>query len=182
LPRNEQLELEAVCLTYIAYQRADGKSAQRRDAIHNVTSSEKDSNKRSGAATVTLRGSVNGRPFIVSRSIGATKTDSHTLRLWVDGEDVSKQSVRETQEELEHLLPVSVLADAVFHGQHLVRYVYLHLVACVQIMPEQHSKQQPGVNPACYYRDAEGGCSHCDTKNACNLICISIVSCIHPCI
>lgn len=36
------------------------------------------------------------------------------------GKDVTQSSLRDTQAELERLLPVSVLADAVFHGQHLV--------------------------------------------------------------
>jgi hypothetical protein len=99
--------------------------------VHSASAGHKEASKRAATATVTLRGSVNGRSFVVSRSVSATKTDSHALRLWVDGVDVSKQSVKETQEELEQLLPVPVLADAVFHGQHLVRSVCLPL--CVYV-------------------------------------------------
>ena len=36
------------------------------------------------------------------------------------GNDLTQSSLRDTQEELERILPVSVLSDAVFHGQHLV--------------------------------------------------------------
>jgi DNA repair exonuclease SbcCD ATPase subunit len=36
------------------------------------------------------------------------------------GKDFTQSSLRDTQAELERLVPVSVLSDAVFHGQHLV--------------------------------------------------------------
>lgn len=72
-------------------------------------------------ATVTLRGTVNGEPFVVMRSANSAKTESHSLSVSLGGRDLTQQGVVDTQKELHRILPVTVLGDAVFHGQHLVK-------------------------------------------------------------
>jgi DNA repair exonuclease SbcCD ATPase subunit len=68
---------------------------------------------------VTLDGTLNGKPFTISRSKATTKTG---LIFQLNGEDLTTQSVKETQALIEELLGVSVdiLSRTMFHGQHAV--------------------------------------------------------------
>jgi hypothetical protein len=82
----------------------------------------RDSDKMSEFLAFSLRsGSVNGVDFVVKRSVRGGKVEAHVLNLMVGGEDRTKQSIRDTQVELESLLPVAAICDGAFHGQHLVR-------------------------------------------------------------
>lgn len=42
------------------------------------------------------------------------------LSFFYHGDDRTRSSMRDTQIEIQRVLPVQVLSDAVFHGQHLV--------------------------------------------------------------
>jgi len=82
----------------------DGKVA---DVVHD----------NSKVARVTLRGVCNGRDFTVVRS----KTNSRgSLTFFHDGEDLTTQSVRETQLVIDEVLGISttILSRSVFFGQH----------------------------------------------------------------
>ena len=135
-------------LTGSADVRADGKRLGRRDVIHaaraddapwggagasddaggtggaDAGSSRGASRRGAGAgggggvARVSLRLDVDGAAVVVERSVTG---EAHQLRVWVAGEEVTRSTLRETQAELERRLPLQVLADSVFHGQHLVR-------------------------------------------------------------
>ena len=74
-------------------------------------------NDRSTYAKVTLTGSFGGKEFIISRTKTAKKGG---LVFILDGEDMSTQSVKETQENINETLGVttSTLARTIFHGQH----------------------------------------------------------------
>ena len=94
------------------------------------------------------------RPVQITRTVSAGRVESHNLRFVLGGQDLTQQSVKETQvgrgdpfprspdgcvflakaipfwrlcsdasdpqERIDDALPVAVLADAVFHSQHLV--------------------------------------------------------------
>lgn len=74
-------------------------------------------NDYSKVARVTLDGSINGIPFSISRSKTATKGN---LVFIVDGDDLTTQSVKETQMMIEEKLGVDlqILSRTMFHGQH----------------------------------------------------------------
>ena len=133
-------------LTGSADVRADGKRLGRKEVVHATgvprgsmdsgaeceddgdaqIESEAGGDGRRGragrrkSASVRLCGTLDGVPFEVRRQMSGGRNDAHTLRLKFGGTDLTQSSLRDTQQELERLLPVSVLADAVFHGQHLV--------------------------------------------------------------
>mmetsp|Transcript_15254 Transcript_15254/g.28717 ORF Transcript_15254/g.28717 Transcript_15254/m.28717 type:complete len:1362 (+) Transcript_15254:108-4193(+) len=73
----------------------------------------------SSTARVNIRGSVNGKDFVVARSKSATRG---SLTFIVDGEDRTKQSVKETQEAIEETLGThpQILSRTIFHGQHTI--------------------------------------------------------------
>jgi hypothetical protein len=71
----------------------------------------------SGAAAVKLCGTVDGQPWELLRRMAPGKGGTQALRFKLNGEDRTQTSLRDTQEEVERVLPVAVLADAVFHGQ-----------------------------------------------------------------
>jgi DNA repair exonuclease SbcCD ATPase subunit len=70
-------------------------------------------------ARVTVEGSINEIPFVISRSKTASKGN---LFFQVDGVDLTTQSVKETQAVVEERLGVDahILGRTVFHGQHIV--------------------------------------------------------------
>lgn len=70
-------------------------------------------------ARVTVEGSINEIPFVVSRSKTASKGN---LFFQLDGVDMTTQSVKETQAVVEEKLGVDshILGRAVFHGQHII--------------------------------------------------------------
>ena len=124
-------------LTGAADVRADGKRLGRKEVVHsagddceddadaqiNYAASGEGRRARAGkrrSASVRLCGTLDGVPFEVRRQMSGGKNDAHTLRVKLGGKDLTQSSLRDTQQELERLLPVSVLADSVFHGQHLV--------------------------------------------------------------
>lgn len=57
----------------------------------------------------------------MKRTVRGGKVEAHVLNVMVGGEDRTQQSIRDTQAELESLLPVAAICDGAFHGQHLVR-------------------------------------------------------------
>jgi DNA repair exonuclease SbcCD ATPase subunit len=68
-------------------------------------------------ARVVLRGTINEIPFRISRSKTKSKT---ALTFVLDGEDLTRQSAKETQMIIDESLGVSsqLLSRAIFHGQH----------------------------------------------------------------
>jgi DNA repair exonuclease SbcCD ATPase subunit len=68
---------------------------------------------------VTLDGTLNGTPFSISRSKTASKNG---LVFQLNGEDLTTQSVKETQALLEEVLGmnVDILSRTMFHGQHAI--------------------------------------------------------------
>ncbi|CAJ1923078.1 unnamed protein product [Cylindrotheca closterium] len=74
-------------------------------------------NDYSKVARVTLEGSINGSPFSISRSKTPTKGN---LVFLLDGDDLTTQSVKETQMMIEEKLGVDsqILSRTMFHGQH----------------------------------------------------------------
>lgn len=77
------------------------------------------SNTANQVARVTLDGTLNGRSFSISRSKTANKG---ALVFQLDGEDLTTQSVKETQSLIEEYLGVSIpiLSRTMFHGQHSI--------------------------------------------------------------
>lgn len=73
----------------------------------------------SQTARVVLRGTLNEIPFHISRSKTKTKT---SLTFVLDGEDLSRQSAKETQQIIDEKLGVSsqLLSRTIFHGQHTI--------------------------------------------------------------
>jgi DNA repair exonuclease SbcCD ATPase subunit len=69
------------------------------------------------AAAVTLRGTLNGTPFAISRTKTLTKAG---LTFLYDGVDLTTQSPKETQELVYDRLGISpeILSHTMFHGQH----------------------------------------------------------------
>mmetsp|Transcript_9032 Transcript_9032/g.21479 ORF Transcript_9032/g.21479 Transcript_9032/m.21479 type:complete len:1288 (+) Transcript_9032:58-3921(+) len=74
-------------------------------------------NDYSKVARVTLEGSINGSTFSISRSKTGSKGN---LVFIVDGDDLTTQSVKETQIMIEEKLGVDsqILSRTMFHGQH----------------------------------------------------------------
>jgi DNA repair exonuclease SbcCD ATPase subunit len=74
-------------------------------------------NDLSKVARVSLKGSINAVDFTISRTKTAAKG---SLTFVYDGEDVTSQSVKETQEIIQEKLGINpqVLARTMFHGQH----------------------------------------------------------------
>jgi len=70
-------------------------------------------------ARVTLDGTLNGMPFSISRTKAASKNG---LVFLLNGEDLTTQSVKETQAVIEELMGVTVdiLSRTMFHGQHAI--------------------------------------------------------------
>ena len=70
-------------------------------------------------ARVTLDGTLNGMPFSISRTKTASKNG---LVFQLNGEDLTTQSVKETQAVIEELMGVTVeiLSRTMFHGQHAI--------------------------------------------------------------
>lgn len=68
---------------------------------------------------MTLRGSVNSKDFVIARSKSATRG---SLTFILDGEDLTKQSMKETQEAIEEILGTDsqILSRTIFHGQHTI--------------------------------------------------------------
>jgi DNA repair exonuclease SbcCD ATPase subunit len=68
-------------------------------------------------ARVTLEGTLNGRPFTLSRTKTATKGE---LLFHFDGRDLTTLSVKETQALIEETLGINsnLLSRTMFHGQH----------------------------------------------------------------
>ena len=115
------------------HHRSDDEDVSMADAQLDAKDAQVDTNgapvrrrnsstSRTSSASVCLRGTLDGKAFEVRRRMSAGKSEAtgHSLRLCLDGKDITQSSLRDTQAELERMLPVSVLADAVFHGQHLV--------------------------------------------------------------
>lgn len=74
---------------------------------------------RSKVASVTLRGSINGSPFIIMRSKATNNKGSLTFHL--NGEDLTAQSVKETQMLIDEKVGTSqILSRSIFHGQHAI--------------------------------------------------------------
>jgi len=74
-------------------------------------------NDLSKSAKVSIRGTINHSPFVVSR----TKTSSKgSLTFVLDDMDLTRQSVKETQQVIDEKLGVGsqVLSRTIFHGQH----------------------------------------------------------------
>jgi len=71
----------------------------------------------SSTARVTVRGTVNDQDFVISRSKSPSKG---SLTFMLGGEDLTKQSAKETQKTIEEKLEASpqVLSRTIFHGQH----------------------------------------------------------------
>ncbi|CAB9505524.1 expressed unknown protein [Seminavis robusta] len=68
-------------------------------------------------ARVSVTGHLNGKPFVITR----TKTPKKTgLAFFLDGQDLTTQSAKETMAVIEEKLGVSapILARTMFHGQH----------------------------------------------------------------
>jgi ATPase involved in DNA repair len=68
---------------------------------------------------VTLRGSVNSKDFVIARSKSASRG---SLTFILDGKDLTKQSMKETQEAIEEILGTDsqILSRTIFHGQHTI--------------------------------------------------------------
>lgn len=83
-------------------------------------------NDSSKATKVTLRGSMNSNPFIITRTKTSKNKTSLTFLLGED--DLTKQSVKETQAQIDEYVGVagaassssSLLARTTFHGQHSI--------------------------------------------------------------
>jgi DNA repair exonuclease SbcCD ATPase subunit/DNA repair exonuclease SbcCD nuclease subunit len=75
-------------------------------------------NDSSKVARVSVRGSLNGVEFVITRT--KTPTKAGGLTFFLGGEDLSTQTAKETQELIEESLGVSpsILARTMFHGQH----------------------------------------------------------------
>jgi DNA repair exonuclease SbcCD ATPase subunit len=75
------------------------------------------STQRNKAARVTIRGSMNEISFAISRGKSSSKG---SLTFVYDDEDLTRQSVKETQVLIEEKLGVGsqILSRTVFHGQH----------------------------------------------------------------
>ena len=74
-------------------------------------------NDDSSSARVSVSGTLNGKKFVISR----TKTSSKTaLTFFINGEDLTTQAVKETQQIIDEKLGVDpqILARTMFHGQH----------------------------------------------------------------
>eukprot|EP00960_Hanusia_phi_P030134 748400-Hanusia_phi.AAC.12 len=106
-------------LTGSADVRADGKRLGRKDVVHQIRGG-RDQEEPSVTASVTVKGRVNGQAFSVQRKVSEAKGESHSLKLKVGDKDLTQSSLRDTQAELEQRIPVQVISDAVFHGQHLI--------------------------------------------------------------
>lgn len=83
-------------------------------------------------AEVTVAGSINGQPFELTRRRGPRKTE---LLFSVGGVDLTKQSVKDTQDVVDEILGVgnNLLQRCCFFGQHShtlqvrhVRYIYFY--------------------------------------------------------
>eukprot|EP00871_Galdieria_phlegrea_P002215 jgi/Galph1/2995/GphlegSOOS_G1666.1 len=68
------------------------------------------------AATVTLHGRLNQQSLVVCRTVKRNKR--HGLRIWLEGQEITCQEVRSTQEKLNQLLDTRLLSYSVFFGQH----------------------------------------------------------------
>jgi DNA repair exonuclease SbcCD ATPase subunit len=70
-------------------------------------------------ARVTIRGSVNAKDFVIARSKSASRG---SLTFIFDGEDLTKQSIKDTQEAIEEILGTDsqILSRTIFHGQHTI--------------------------------------------------------------
>jgi DNA repair exonuclease SbcCD ATPase subunit/DNA repair exonuclease SbcCD nuclease subunit len=75
-------------------------------------------NDSSKVARVSVRGSLNGVDFAITRT--KTPTKAGGLTFFLGGEDMSTQTAKETQELIDESLGVSpsILARTMFHGQH----------------------------------------------------------------
>ena len=74
---------------------------------------------RSKGAEVTLYGSVNGMPFVVTRKRGGKKGKGELL-FQLQGQDLTKQAVKDTQDEIDDQLGIGngLLQRCCFFGQH----------------------------------------------------------------
>jgi DNA repair exonuclease SbcCD ATPase subunit len=74
-------------------------------------------NDSSKAAVVTVQGTLNGVDFVVTRTKTQTKG---SLSFDFDGYDLSRQSIKDTQDEINEKLGIcsNILARTMFHGQH----------------------------------------------------------------
>lgn len=75
-------------------------------------------NDLSKAARVSVAGSLNGADFVITRT--KTVKKSGGLTFFLNGEDMSTQTAKETQALIDESLGVSpsILARTMFHGQH----------------------------------------------------------------
>jgi DNA repair exonuclease SbcCD ATPase subunit len=88
-----------------------------RNASHHLFQYNNQTQGRSAFAEVALAGSVNGVPFEVTRKRGPRVNQ---LQFVLDGQDLSRQSARETQKAMEEALGLDLdfLGLAIFCGQH----------------------------------------------------------------
>ncbi|KAL7493637.1 hypothetical protein ACHAWT_004645 [Skeletonema menzelii] len=77
-------------------------------------------NDLSKVAEVTLRGTLNSKPFIVKRT--KSKSSAGSLSFILDGDDLTRQSATDTQKLInEHFSSESqLLVRTIFHGQHSI--------------------------------------------------------------
>ena len=77
-------------------------------------------NDLSKVAEVTLRGTLNSKPFMVKRT--KSKSSAGTLTFILDGDDLTRQSATDTQKLInEHFSSESqMLVRTIFHGQHSI--------------------------------------------------------------
>lgn len=95
-------------LTGSADVRADGKRLGRKDVVHQIRGG-RDQEEASVTASVTVKGRVNGQAFSVQRRVSEGKGESHALKLKLGDQDLTQSSLRDTQSELERLIPVQVI-------------------------------------------------------------------------
>ncbi|KAL9184023.1 hypothetical protein ACHAXT_002109 [Thalassiosira profunda] len=74
----------------------------------------------SKGASVTVRGTINSKPFLVKRTKTKT-TKGSSLTFVLDGVDMTRQSSKDTQAVIDdHFRNVDLLTRTVFHGEHAI--------------------------------------------------------------
>lgn len=93
---------------------SDGKLS---DVIFDSVASDSSKATADRVAEVTVHGTINGKPFQVQRKRSSKKGE---LRFYVDGLELTQQSVKDTQDIIDSLLGVGdgMLHRCVFFGQH----------------------------------------------------------------
>ncbi|GBG88087.1 hypothetical protein CBR_g46458 [Chara braunii] len=92
-----------------------GGTDPRPDSPRGLTSSDV-INPSANSARVTLEGTVNGKRFVIQRVAGRRPA----LQFELDGEDLTCQEMRMTQDIINEHLDAWVLQRTAFHGQHAI--------------------------------------------------------------